>query len=65
MIHGILHDHLQFVVGDSGETGSACTRGAQPSSMDFLYWPISERQRDDCLRFPGDLMPSEITFHAR
>ncbi len=58
-IHGIL------VVGDSGETGSARTRGTRLSSVDLLNWPISECQRDDCLRFPGDLVPSEITFHVR
>ena len=64
-IHGILHDRLHFVVGDSGETGTAGTRGARPSSVDLLNWPISECQRDDCLRFPGDLLPNDITFHVR
>src|SRR5260370_11699433 len=60
VIHGILHDRLHFVVGDSGKTGTARTRGTRLSSMDLLNWPVSERQRDDCLRFPGDLLASDI-----
>jgi len=64
-IHGILHNRLHFVVGDSRKTGTARTRGTRLSSMDLLNWPISERQRDDCLSFPDDLVPSEITFHVR
>ena len=64
-IHGILHDRLHFVVGDSGVTGTARTRGTRLSSVDLLNRPISECQRDDCLRFPDDLVPSEITFHVR
>ena len=65
MIHGILHDCLHFVVGDSGKNGIAGARGTRLSGMDVLDWPISERQRDDCLGFPDDLVPSEITFHVR
>jgi hypothetical protein len=64
-IHGILHNRLHFVIGDSGKTGTARARGTRLSSMDLLYWTISERQRNDCLRFPDDLAPSEITFHVR
>jgi hypothetical protein len=31
----------------------------------LLDWPITERQRDDRLGLPGDLVPNEITFHVR
>jgi hypothetical protein len=65
VIHGILHDRLHFVVGDSGKPGTARTHGTGLSSMDLLNRPVSERERDDCLRFPDDLVLTEITFHVR
>ena len=65
MIHGVLHNRFNFVVGDPGKTGMASTRGTRLSSMDLLDWSISERQRDDRLGFRGDLVPTEITFHVR
>ena len=64
-IHGIPHDRLHFVVGDSGNTGTTRARGTRLSSMNLLNWPIPERQSDDCLRFPDDLVPSKITLHVR
>jgi hypothetical protein len=64
-IHSILHDRLHFVVGDSGNTRTTRARGTRLSSMDLLNWPVPERKRDDCFRFPDDLVSSEITLHVR
>lgn len=54
MIHGMFHDQLHLII-----------RYSEPTRMEILNGPVAKRERDDRLRFPGDLAANGINAHGK